>query len=122
MVQLSSLRMTPVYEKMAGDSEGRLDTTLKIFRACRFFNYKFVSTTPLQALMHEIVFVTAIPYCYDKLSMLEGELKLYKNRAFLSSTLDPISLGLLVICCTSTTTLLGLRSRDRIDHFLFLYC
>lgn len=89
MIQQSTLRMIPMYEKMFADSHGRLENTLKIFRACRMFDYKFVAKTALEALIGEIVHVSAIPICYDNLRKLEAELRLYKQRSYLSAALDP---------------------------------
>ena len=36
-------KVRPVYEKMNENSNNRLQRTLRIFRACRMFNYKFIA-------------------------------------------------------------------------------
>ena len=45
------------------------------------FNFDFVARTPLAALQNEIVHVSAIPYCYERLERLELELATYREAA-----------------------------------------
>ena len=48
-----------------------------------------MATTSLDSLTHEIAFVSAIPYCYEKLNFLEAELRAYKDLCFSRSQMDP---------------------------------
>jgi hypothetical protein len=81
LVQETTARLRPVYEKMFDDSNGRLRRTLMILRACRLFNYHFVARTPLPALQQELAKIVAIARCYDHRVDLANELADYKAKA-----------------------------------------
>ena len=104
MIEQSSLRMLPVFEKMQHDSDNRLRKTLKVLRACRLFNYKFVAETEIDALKQEFLFCSGIPFCYENLTGLESELLLYKERAFLRAALET-PLDLWEFWCAESLTL-----------------
>lgn len=44
-----------VFQKLEMDNRGRIESQMRIFRACRLFNYSFIATTPLEALREEAV-------------------------------------------------------------------
>ena len=81
LVTSTAFRLRPVYDKMDGDSDRRLDDTLNVLRACRMFNYEFIARTPLPALQQEVARVAHIPLCYARLHALEGELEAYRLHA-----------------------------------------
>ena len=81
LVRSTAKRVSSVYAKMDGDSEGRLGDTLRVLRACRLFNYEFVARTPLAALTQEVTHVAHVPLCYARLHALEGELVAYRLHA-----------------------------------------
>ena len=58
-----------------------LERTLRILRACRLFNYKFVGITEYLALLEETEQLNWIPKCVPLLAALRNELKVYKTRA-----------------------------------------
>ncbi len=47
-----------------------------------------MASTEIEALNQEFIFCSAIPLCYDNLTGLERELKLYKERAFSKNSLE----------------------------------
>lgn len=62
-VKVQAKMLLPVYEKMKSDSDGRLAETLKVFRACRLFGYRFIASTPLLALQEELVQLLNLHIC-----------------------------------------------------------
>ena len=55
LIRQTSLKIKPVYNKMMLDSDNRLSRSLRIFRACRLFNYKFIASQDIITLEQEIV-------------------------------------------------------------------
>ena len=65
--------------KMVYDSDGRMYETLCILRACRLLNYKFVSSTPLNALKNEIEQLQRFPWCLQTIQKLRDETENYRD-------------------------------------------
>ena len=63
-LSVAARRLLPVYEKMLNDSAGRLANTLKIFRACRLFGYKYVASTQYDSLVAELVQLNNLVLCF----------------------------------------------------------
>jgi hypothetical protein len=70
-----------VLDKLRLDERQRLSQTLDVMRACRLFNYEFVSKTPLLALEGELVQLNRLPGCVAAIPAMEKELKDYKTIA-----------------------------------------
>ena len=103
LIQQTAARMLPVYTKMYGDTYGRLQKTLRILRACRLFNYRFIAQTDHLALEEELHQLPTIPKCYQLILALTQELPAYKARADAQVFPSLISQSLIHMHLCSTT-------------------
>jgi len=77
-------KLVPVYDKMQGDTIGRLRSTLAIFRACRLFGFLFVggSNVTEDALGEELVHLLGLAKCNEMgEELFREELKEYRRLA-----------------------------------------
>jgi len=77
------------FDKLEQDSfmGGRLYPQLLIFRACRLFNYRFVTLTPMPELIQEINdFFQFLPRIRDREVLLLSHLAPYKTAADVADT------------------------------------
>ena len=110
LIQQTAARMLPVYTKMYGDTHGRLQKTLRILRACRLFNYRFIAQTDHLALEEELNQLPTIPKCYQLILALTQELPGYKARADAQVFPSLISQSLIQMHLCSRTTYPSLPS------------
>ena len=80
IIRQNAIKLLPIYQKMQYDSNNRLARTLRIFRATRLFNYKFIASQNIITLQQELVHLLNIQICYStgEESYL-NELKEYKR-------------------------------------------
>ena len=76
-------KVVPLRQKMSFDTKNRMDSTLNILRACRMLNYKFIASTPQNALTEEIEQLQRIPCCILMMKELRVEIVSYRIRATL---------------------------------------
>jgi hypothetical protein len=81
----ATAKVLPVYEKMIHDTNHRLARTLRIYRACRLFNYQFIAEHDIETIKEEVIHLLNLNICF-KLTNLDdqaflGELYEYKRVA-----------------------------------------
>lgn len=77
----------PVFQKFSEYNDKDRERTLRIFRACRFFNYTYIANQSLDDLEAEMVHLSNIAYfCKpDIFQKLKSELRQYRESAIAAS-------------------------------------
>ncbi len=70
-----------VHQKLIFDTDHRLLVTIGVRRACRFWDYRFVTVTPMPALIEEMIHLERLPGCIDITTQLKIQLPTYKTIA-----------------------------------------
>lgn len=81
LITNTSKKTKPVAQKLESDTQGRLRSSLQVFKGCRMLGYQYIKANTIEALEVEFEFIHFLPVAVPIIDQLRRELRKYKQLA-----------------------------------------